>query len=127
MGLTKEMQPMCAKANGWEPLSHNPGCLLVFTHALLALWPQVELLEEMESHSNRTMGAAEVWASEQEDAFTEALDGQLRSHRPRAGRVEEEVRATRSVELLAQRRIMEGHMRLQSKAVKQQQVWRGEK
>ena len=80
------------------------------------------LLEEMESHANRTAGAAEVWASEQEDAFTEALDGQLRSHRPRAGRVEEEVRATRSVELVAQRRKMEGHMRLQSKAVKQQQV-----
>jgi hypothetical protein len=38
--------------------------------------------------------------------------------RPRAGRIEEETRLARSVELVAQRRKIEGHLRAQSKAVK---------
>ena len=40
--------------------------------------------------------------------------------RPRAGRIEEETRLARSVELVAQRRRIENHLRAQSRAVKAQ-------
>ena len=42
--------------------------------------------------------------------------------RPRAGRIEEETRLARSVELISQRRKVENHLRLQSRAVKVR-VW----
>lgn len=44
----------------------------------------------------------------------------LNVRRPRAGRIEEETRLARSVELVAQRRRVEGHLRAQSRAVKAQ-------
>ncbi len=95
-------------------VAHMPQCRLPA--------PQAGMLGEMELFAARSQSTAESWASEREAAFTETLDAQLRRHRPRAGRVEEEVRAQRSVELMAQRRKTEGHMARQSKAVKQQQV-----
>jgi hypothetical protein len=79
----------------------------------------------MEEQASRSQGAAESWSAEQEEAATETLDGQLRRHRPRAGQLSEDVRTRRSTELVGQRRQVEGHMRRQSKAVKQQQVWQG--
>ncbi|KAF6266701.1 hypothetical protein COO60DRAFT_9929 [Scenedesmus sp. NREL 46B-D3] len=81
---------------------------------------QVSLLRDMESFGSRSVGTAETWAESVEGMLTEELDGRLRAHRPRAGRIEEEVRAARSFELLAQRRRVEAHMARQSKAVKQQ-------
>ncbi len=47
------------------------------------------------------------------------------SRSPRAGRIEEEVRMARSVELVAQRRRVELHLKAQSKAVKAQAVRTG--
>lgn len=101
-----------------QPCFDQPSLLCVLTWLLL----QVGMLSEMEQFAARTHTTAESWSSERESNFTERLDGQLRSHRPRAGRIEEEVRASRSVELTAQRRRVEGHMRSQSKAVHQQEV-----
>jgi hypothetical protein len=46
----------------------------------------------------------------QEAALAEALDAQLRAHRPRAGRVEEEGRAARADELVSQRRRLQSHL-----------------
>ncbi|KAL0033057.1 hypothetical protein WJX79_000382 [Trebouxia sp. C0005] len=61
------------------------------------------------------------WAGKEEVAATEELEAQLRSHRPRAGRVEEEVRQARAVELIAQKRLLDLHMRSQGKALGRQQ------
>jgi hypothetical protein len=46
----------------------------------------------MESFGSRSTGAADAWAESVEGMLTEELDGRLRAHRPRAGRIEEEVR-----------------------------------
>lgn len=45
----------------------------------------------MESYSGRVQGSADTWAESVEDMLTEELDSRLRAHRPRAGRIEEEV------------------------------------
>ncbi|KAL6762773.1 hypothetical protein V8C86DRAFT_3130507 [Haematococcus lacustris] len=109
---------------------------------------QVGLLREAVEFSARASSTAQSWAEEREAALTEELDAHLRAHRqggagggrggrggqggagggkeegeggePRAGRIEEETRMARSVELVAQRRRVEGHLRLQGKAVKAQ-------
>jgi hypothetical protein len=53
---------------------------------------QASLLLEADSFAARVKGGAESWAEEMEALLTEELDGRLRAHRPRAGRIEEEVR-----------------------------------
>ena len=50
----------------------------------------------------------------------DALDLPIFPIRPRAGRIEEETRLGRSVELVAQRRRAENHLRAQSQAVRSQ-------
>lgn len=52
---------------------------------------QVSLLLEAETFAGRVQGGAESWADQMETLLTEELDGRLRAHRPRAGRIEEEV------------------------------------
>lgn len=52
---------------------------------------QTLLLLEAESFGGRVQGGAESWAEQMETLLTEELDGRLRAHRPRAGRIEEEV------------------------------------
>lgn len=54
---------------------------------------QASLLLEAESFAGRVQGSAESWAEQMETLLTEELDGRLRAHRPRAGRIEEEVRS----------------------------------
>ncbi len=46
----------------------------------------------------RIQDTASEWADSRETALTEELDSHLRSHRPRAGRIEEETRMGRCVE-----------------------------
>jgi hypothetical protein len=53
---------------------------------------QASLLLEADSFAAWVQGGAESWAEEMEALLTEELDGRLRAHRPRAGRIEEEVR-----------------------------------
>lgn len=55
---------------------------------------QASLLLEAESFAGRVQSSAESWAEQMETLLTEELDGRLRAHRPRAGRIEEEVRST---------------------------------
>eukprot|EP00775_Hariotina_reticulata_P013720 gene13720-13842_t len=78
------------------------------------------LLAEMEESRARSQGSAEAWSQQVETVITQELDSRLRAHRPRAGRLEEEVRASRSSELVGQRRCVQQHMQSQSTAVKQQ-------
>eukprot|EP00879_Flechtneria_rotunda_P019320 GHRR01020292.1.p1 GENE.GHRR01020292.1~~GHRR01020292.1.p1 ORF type:complete len:636 (+),score=277.52 GHRR01020292.1:2203-4110(+) len=52
---------------------------------------QVALLSDRETFAARNQGAAESWSEQVEHMLTEELDNHLRSHRPRAGRIEEEV------------------------------------
>lgn len=92
-----------------------PGLL---SHSLKEL--QMGLLREMQDFAILTYDKSSEWADQRESALTEELEAHLRDHRPRAGRIEEETRLGRSVELVAQRRKAEGHFRLQSKAVKAQ-------
>lgn len=49
------------------------------------------MLQEAESFAGRCQGRVEAWAEQMETLLTEELDGRLRAHRPRAGRLEEEV------------------------------------
>jgi hypothetical protein len=56
---------------------------------------QGSLLCEMEESRARSQGAVEAWAQQVEAVITQELDGRLRAHRPRAGRLEEEVRPGR--------------------------------
>lgn len=51
------------------------------------------MLLEAESFAGRVQGGAESWAEQMEVLLTEELDGRIRAHRPRAGRIEEEVGA----------------------------------
>ncbi|GIL62977.1 hypothetical protein Vafri_17149, partial [Volvox africanus] len=81
---------------------------------------QAGMLSDMMTFNQRTVEAADSWAAEREVSLTQELDSWLRHHRPRAGRIEEEVRTARSVELVAQRRRVELHLKSQSKAVKAQ-------
>jgi hypothetical protein len=52
---------------------------------------QASLLLEAESFAGRIQGGAESWSEQMETLLTEELDGRLRAHRPRGGRIEEEV------------------------------------
>ena len=81
---------------------------------------QMGVLREMQDFALLTHDKSSDWADQRESALTEELEAHLRDHRPRAGRIEEETRLGRSVELVAQRRKAEGHFREQSKAVKAQ-------
>ncbi|KAK9817997.1 hypothetical protein WJX72_005556 [[Myrmecia] bisecta] len=83
---------------------------------------RLAFLEEMDAFAEATCQDAASWANDQEVAETEALDARLRSHRPRAGRVEEETRQARAVELIAQRRKVDIHMRSQAKAIAAQEA-----
>jgi hypothetical protein len=61
---------------------------------------QVALLSEMASFGSRSTGTADTWAESVEGMLTEELDGRLRAHRPRAGRIEEEVGVTAVVHMV---------------------------
>jgi len=56
-----------------------------------AVCVQVAMLQEAETFAARCQGGAESWAEQMETLLTEELDARLRAHRPRAGRIEEEV------------------------------------
>eukprot|EP00798_Chlamydomonas_sp_ICE-L_P002710 gene2710-12580_t len=81
---------------------------------------RIGMLKDMVEFAERTVTTATEWSSNREVSLTEELSAHLRSHRPRAGRIEEDIRLLRSVELVAQRRRVENHMRAQSRAVKAQ-------
>lgn len=78
--------------------------------ALLAII-QEALISEFESYNEETSKSVQVWAEEQELQLTESLDQNLRRLRPRAGRIEEEIRQIRSVELMGQKRKVDAHLR----------------
>ena len=80
------------------------------------------LLSEAAASRARRAAEAGAFAQAQAAALTEALDERLRAHRPRAGRIEESARAARSEELIAQRRRLDAHLRVQSGALKRQQA-----
>ncbi|DBB04647.1 TPA: hypothetical protein ACH3X1_012711 [Trebouxia sp. C0004] len=82
---------------------------------------QMQFLEDMVTFCEEAESSGRSWAGEEEVAATEELEARLRSHRPRAGRVEEEVRQARAVELIAQKRLLDLHMRSQGKALGMQQ------
>lgn len=68
--------------------------VLTFWRELLFCTPaQASMLLEAESFAGRVQGGAESWAEQMEVLLTEELDGRIRAHRPRAGRIEEEVGA----------------------------------
>lgn len=67
-------------------------CCAGLVSAAAAAVAQVSLVSEMEMFAARCQGSAEAWAEQLEGVATEELDGRLRAHRPRAGRIEEEVR-----------------------------------
>lgn len=58
----------------------------------------------MEEHSEQVMKFAKLWEVENIEDLTMELDANLRQHRPRAGRVEEDLARAREVELLEQQR-----------------------
>lgn len=60
------------------------------------------------------------WSHASKISFTEELDSSLRAHRPRAGRIQEEARQRRSVQLMGQRRQVDIFVRAQLKAVQAQ-------
>ena len=81
---------------------------------------QVEMLAHIVVYSSDKMAAIRSWATMQEEHLTDELDSRLRSHRPRAGRIEEEDREFRSVELAGQRRRFDRHLRKAVHALKRQ-------
>jgi hypothetical protein len=81
---------------------------------------QCALLLEARDACLRASGAAETWSDSVQAALTQELDCRLRWHRPRAGRIEEEARSARSVELLAQQRRVDAQAALQARWVREQ-------
>jgi hypothetical protein len=79
-------------------LLHHLGLLTVASVCLLPIsicrpaFAQEPLLRHALELARRSEGAAEAWAAELAAGLTAELDQRLRGHRPRAGRVEEEVR-----------------------------------
>ena len=68
-------------------------------------------LEHMEAQAALAHTRAARWEKAKEEAITNELDQRLRDHRPRAGIVEEDVRAGRFSELVAQQRTFERYVR----------------
>lgn len=73
------------------------------------------MVKNMDHRSVETTEAAVEYKSTEEVRVTEELDEKLRSHRPRAGQIEADVRQKRAVELIGQKRRMEVHLLAQSK------------
>ena len=72
---------------------------------------QVAMLANLEEIVEDTSKSTQDWAIDLEESLTDELDENLRSHRPRAGRIEEEDRERRSVELASQKRRFDRHTR----------------
>ena len=79
---------------------------------------QVAMLSNLEEIVEDTSKSTQDWAIDLEESLTDELDENLRSHRPRAGRIEEEDREHRSVELASQKRRFDRHMRALAQHVK---------
>ena len=79
------------------------------------------MLDDLELITMESEQFTSMWSTEQEEILTEELDENLRSHRPRAGRIEEEDREHRSVELAAQKRKFDRHMRAINQFIKLEQ------
>eukprot|EP00232_Nephroselmis_pyriformis_P010039 CAMPEP_0182902436 /NCGR_PEP_ID=MMETSP0034_2-20130328/30461_1 /TAXON_ID=156128 /ORGANISM="Nephroselmis pyriformis, Strain CCMP717" /LENGTH=1432 /DNA_ID=CAMNT_0025037103 /DNA_START=83 /DNA_END=4378 /DNA_ORIENTATION=- len=83
---------------------------------------QRTLLDEKEAAAQVVEERTATWAQNKEENLTAELDTSLRRHRPRAGRIEEEVRLSRSIELVEQERRHNRHMRSLARAFKGQQA-----
>ncbi|GMH40983.1 hypothetical protein BSKO_08893 [Bryopsis sp. KO-2023] len=83
---------------------------------------QVIMLADMDHCAAVSKTEAEDFTEATEVQTTEELDENLRSHRPRAGQLEEGVRQKRAVELIGQKRTMEIHLQEQSKNAKKKQA-----
>lgn len=81
-------------------------------------YTQKEILHHIDVSTNDSMTLISSWSTKQEEHLTDELDSRLRSHRPRAGRIEEEDREFRSVELAGQRRRFDRHLRKAVHAIK---------
>ncbi|QDZ22858.1 DUF4455 domain-containing protein [Chloropicon primus] len=81
-------------------------------------YTQKEILHHIEVSTRENMTLISTWSTRQEEHLTDELDSRLRSHRPRAGRIEEEDREFRSVELAGQRRRFDRHLRKAVHALK---------
>jgi len=79
---------------------------------------QVSMLGNLEEIVEDTSKSTQDWATDLEETLTDELDENLRSHRPRAGRIEEEDREHRSVELASQKRRFDRHTRALAQYVK---------
>jgi len=79
---------------------------------------QVSMLGNLEEIVEDTTKSTQDWATDLEETLTDELDENLRSHRPRAGRIEEEDREHRSVELASQKRRFDRHTRALTQYVK---------
>lgn len=72
---------------------------------------QKEILTNIKGNADELTTVVSSWSYNQEEQLTDELDLRLRSHRPRAGRIEEEDREFRSVELAGQTRRFDRHVR----------------
>ena len=81
-------------------------------------YTQKEMLHHIHASTNEHMTLISSWSTKQEEHLTDELDSRLRSHRPRAGRIEEEDREFRSVELAGQSRRFDRHLRKAVHALK---------
>ena len=77
---------------------------------------RVSMLDDMCTMSDADVSASQRFCSASKEVMTNELDTLLRAHRPRAGRVEEEVRQECSVKLIQLRRKFDRQLR---RAVKQ--------
>ena len=76
------------------------------------------MLGNLEEIVEDTSKSTQDWATDLEETLTDELDENLRSHRPRAGRIEEEDREHRSVELASQKRRFDRYTRALAQYVK---------
>ncbi|CAG9465396.1 unnamed protein product [Pedinophyceae sp. YPF-701] len=118
-GEGEEEAPAADEGSKWaDPptLQSGEACLAVLTipservrTALVSL--TCSALGDMCQFTAEVNSEVAAWARKQAEDLTEELDELLRSHRPRAGLIEEDVRQQRSVKLLAQKRSVDAHLR----------------
>jgi hypothetical protein len=77
-------------------------------------------LSHLMSHQASAADKARLFVEQTISSLTERLDQQLRSHRPRAGLVDEDARQERSSQLESQRRQMNRFVQSQTEAINRQ-------
>jgi hypothetical protein len=92
------------------------------TFEALFVHVQTSLLTEMHEFQHGVIEFSLLWQTENIEELTIELDENLRRHRPRAGRVEEDVARAREVQLLEQARRANNFIKTNIRLVQKQQV-----